>query len=56
MSMGLVMALYVASVVSLCFLHIVDAIELGICIVLRAFVVVIFYVFVVCEFGVESQS
>ena len=38
-SMGLVMALYVASLVSLCFPHVVDVSDLSICIVLRAFVV-----------------
>ena len=40
-SMGLVMALYVARVVSYCFPQIVDVSALSICIVLRAFVVVI---------------
>ena len=40
-SMGLVMALYVAMIVSLCFSHVVDVSVLSICIVLRAFVVVI---------------
>ena len=40
-SMGLVMALYVAMVVSFCFPHVVDVSALSICIVLRAFVVVI---------------
>ena len=40
-SIGLVMALYVARIVSLCFLHVVDVSALSICIVLRAFVVVI---------------
>ena len=40
-SMGLVMALYVARIVSLCFLHVADVNALSICIVLRAFVVVI---------------
>ena len=38
-SMGLVMTLYVASIVSFCFLHVVDVSALRICIVLRAFVV-----------------
>ena len=38
-SMGLVMALYVASIVSFCFSHVVDVSALGICIVLRTFVV-----------------
>ena len=39
--MGLVMALYVARIVSICFLHVVDGSALSICIVLRAFAVVI---------------
>ena len=51
-SMGLVMALYVVSILSLCFPHVVDVSALSICIALRAFV----FVFIVCEFGVESQS
>ena len=40
-SMGLVMAFYVAMIVSFCFPHIVDMSALSICIVLRALVVVI---------------
>ena len=40
-SMGLVMALYVAMIVSFCFSHVVGVSALSICIVLRAFVVVI---------------
>ena len=40
-SMGLVMALYVARIVSFCFPHVVDVSALSICIVLRASVVVI---------------
>ena len=40
-SMGLAMALYVAMIVSFCFPHVVDVSALSICIVLRAFVVVI---------------
>ena len=40
-SMGLVMALYVAIIVSLCFPHVVDVSVLSICIVLRAFVVMV---------------
>ena len=40
-SMGVVMALYVAMIVSFCFPHVVDVSALSICIVLRAFVVVI---------------
>ena len=39
-SMGLVMALYVAMIVSFCFPHVVDVSVLSICIVLLAFVVV----------------
>ena len=41
-SMGLVMALYVAIIVSFCFPHVVDVSALSIRIVLRAFVVVIY--------------
>ena len=41
-SIGLVMALYVAMIVSFCFPHVVDVSALSICIVLRAFVVVIY--------------
>ena len=40
-NMGLVMVLYVAMIVSFCFPHVVDVSALSICIVLRAFVVVI---------------
>ena len=40
-SMGLVMALFVVSIVCFCFTHVVDASALSICIVLRAFVVVL---------------
>ena len=47
-NMGHVMALYVAMIVSFCFPHVTDVSVLSICIVLHAFVV--------CEFGVESQS
>ena len=53
-SMGLVMALYIAMIVSFCFPHVVDVSALSICIVLRAFVVL--YMFVICEFGVQSQT
>ena len=41
LSMGLVMDLYVAMIVSFCFPHVVDVSALSICIVLRAFVFVI---------------
>ena len=41
MSMGLVMALYATMIVSFCFHHVADVSALSICIVLRAFVVVI---------------
>ena len=40
-SMGLAMALYVAMIVYFCFPHVVDVSAFSICIVLRAFVVVI---------------
>ena len=40
-SMSLVMALYVAMIIFFCFPHVVDVSALSICIVLRAFVVVI---------------
>ena len=40
-SMGLVMVMYVARIVSFCFPNVVDVSALSICIVLRAFVVVI---------------
>ena len=40
-SMGLFMALYVAMIVYICFPHVGDVSALSICIVLRAFVVVI---------------
>ena len=40
-SMGLVMDLYVARISSFCFPHVVDVSALSICIILRAFVVVI---------------
>ena len=40
-SMGLVMALYVAMLVSFCFRHVVDVSVLSICIVLRALVIMI---------------
>ena len=48
LSMGLVMALYVAMIVSFCLPHGVD--------VSACFRCCDFYVFVVCEFRVESQS
>ena len=51
-SMGLVMAVYVARIVSFCFPYVVDVSALGICIVLRAFCCCDFYLFGVCEFGV----
>ena len=41
-NMGFVMALCVARIVSSCFHHVVDVSTLSICIVLRAFVVVIY--------------
>ena len=39
--MGLRMTLYVASIVSFCFLHVIGVSALSICIVLLAFVVVL---------------
>ena len=54
-SMGLVMALYVARIVSLCFPHVVDVSALSIIMYcLMWFCCCDYYVFVVCEFGVES--
>ena len=41
-SMGLVMDLYVAMIVSFCFPHVIDVNAVSICIVLRAFVIVIY--------------
>ena len=41
-SMGLVITLYVAMIVSFCFPHVLDASAFSICIVLRVFVVVIY--------------
>ena len=49
-SMGLVMALYVARIVSFCFPHVVDVSALSI------YIMFDLYAFVVCEFGVDSQS
>ena len=46
--MVLAMALYVATIISFCFPHVVDVNALSIYIVVCAFVV--------CEFGVEGQS
>ena len=40
-SMGLVMALYVARIVSFCFPHVVNVSAVRICIVLRAFMYII---------------
>ena len=54
-SMGLVMDLYVARIVSFCFPQVIDvSFEYLYC--LACFCCCDFYVFVVCEFGVESQS
>ena len=52
-SMGLVMALYVAMIVSLCFPHVVDVSALSICIVLCAFVVVIFMCLLYVSLGLR---
>ena len=51
--MGLVMVLYVAMIVSFCFPHVVDVSTLSIFIFLRSYIV---YVFIMCEFGFESDS
>ena len=52
-SMGLVMALYVAMIVSFCFPHAVDVSALSMyC--LACFCCCDFHVLVACEFGVES--
>ena len=53
-SMGLVIALYVARIVSLCFPMLLMCFEYRYC--LTCFCSCGFYVFRVCEFGVESQS
>ena len=53
-SMGLVMALYVAMIASFCFPHVIDVSALSICIVLRAFVVVISMCLFYVSFGSES--
>ena len=50
-NIGPVMALYVARIVSFCFPHIVDVSALSICIVLRAFVVVIYLCLLYVSFG-----
>ena len=50
-SMGLVMALYVARIVSFCFPHVVNGSALSICIVLRDFVVVIAMCLLYVNFG-----
>ena len=49
--MGLVVALYVAMIVSFCFPHVVDVSALSICIILRAFVVVISMCLLYVSFG-----
>ena len=53
-SMGFVMALYVARIVSFCFPHVVDMSALSICIVFRAFVVVIYMCVSVCMLTVSN--
>ena len=54
-SMGLVMALYVARIVPFCFPHVVDVSAFEYLYCFACFCCCVFYVFVVCEFGVESQ-
>ena len=55
-SMGLVLALYVESIVSLCLPHLVDERTLSIGSVFGCFGCSVVYVFVVCEFGVEGET
>ena len=55
-STGLVMALYVASMVSLCLPHLVEVRTFSMLIVLRALVAARSYVSVVGEFGVKCES
>ena len=55
-STGLVMALYVASMVSLCLPHLVEVRTVSMLIVLRAFGCCQVYVSVVGEFGVKCES
>ena len=52
-SMGFVMALYVAMIVSFCFPHVVDVSALSICIVFRAFVVVIYMYLLYVSLGLR---
>ena len=52
-SMGLVMALYVVMIVSICFPHVVDVSVLSICIVLRVFVVVIYMCLLYVSLGLR---
>ena len=53
-SMGLVMALYVAMIVSFCFPHVVEVSDLSICIVLCALVVVMYMCVLHVSLGRES--
>ena len=53
-SMGLVMALYFAMIVSFCFPHVVDVSALSICIVLCVFVVVISMCLLYVSLGSKS--
>ena len=55
-SMGLVMALYVAMIVSFCFPHVVHVNAMSICIVLRAFVVVIYMCLLYASLGSRVSS
>ena len=52
-SMGLVMALYVAMIVSFCFPHVVGVSALNICIVLRTYVVVIYMCLLYVSLGLR---
>ena len=55
-SMGLIVALYVAMIVSFCFPHVVDVSALSICIVFRASVVVISMCLLYVSFGPRVSS
>ena len=55
-SMGLLMALHVAMIVSFCFPHVLDVSVLIICIVLHAFVVVIFMCLFYASLGSRVSS
>ena len=53
--MGLVMALYIVMIVSFCFPHVIDVSVLSICIVVRAFFVVISMYLLNVSFGLRAS-